>query len=171
MSTAPKNSSSLRNRLMAAAASFAIAGAIGFGAVTTGTAPVLADAVKVEAPQVPSFADVVSQVSPAVVSVRVKANVQPTADDGPDFFNGQDGLPDNPQLRRFFKQFPSSAIRTRIRITAPTAIIAATSRARSRRAPASSFPMMAISSPTTTWSRKGPPSRSSWTTARSSTPS
>jgi serine protease Do len=90
---------------MAAAASFAIAGAIGFGAVTTGTAPVLADAVKVEAPQVPSFADVVSQVSPAVVSVRVKANVQPTADDGPDFFNGQDGLPDNPQLRRFFKQF------------------------------------------------------------------
>jgi serine protease Do len=105
MSTAPKNSSSLRNRLMAAAASFAIAGAIGFGAVTTGTAPVLADAVKVEAPQVPSFADVVSQVSPAVVSVRVKANVQPTADDGPDFFNGQDGLPDNPQLRRFFKQF------------------------------------------------------------------
>jgi len=105
MSTAPKNSSPLRNRLMAAAASLAIAGAIGFGAVTTGTAPVLADAVKVEAPQVPSFADVVSQVSPAVVSVRVKANVQPTADDGPDFFNGQDGLPDNPQLRRFFKQF------------------------------------------------------------------
>ncbi|MEQ1938427.1 Do family serine endopeptidase [Mesorhizobium sp. CN5-321] len=105
MSTAPKNSSPLRNRLMAAAASLAIAGAIGFGAVATGTAPVLADAVKVDAPQVPSFADVVSQVSPAVVSVRVKANIQPASDNGPDFFNGPDGLPDNPQLRRFFKQF------------------------------------------------------------------
>ena len=62
-----------RTRLLAAVASVAIAGAIGFGAVATGTAPVLADAVRVDAPQqMPSFADVVEKVSPAVVSVRVK---------------------------------------------------------------------------------------------------
>jgi serine protease Do len=90
---------------MAAVASLAIAGAIGFGAVTTGTAPVLADAVHVQAPQVPSFADVVERVSPAVVSVRVKAKVQPASDNGFEMFQGPDGLPDNPQLREFFKQF------------------------------------------------------------------
>lgn len=103
MNQAPHSKS--RTRLMAAVASLAIAGAIGFGAVTTGTGPVLADAVRVEAPQVPSFADVVERVSPAVVSVRVKANVQPTADDGSDMFQGPGGMPDNPQLREFFKQF------------------------------------------------------------------
>jgi serine protease Do len=102
MKSVPNSYSSTRKRLMAAVASLAIAGAIGVGAITTGTAPVLADAVRVEAPQVPSFADVVEQVSPAVVSVRVKANVQPASDDG---FGFQDGLPDNPQLREFFKQF------------------------------------------------------------------
>ena len=106
MNTAPKHSSRRRNRLMAAAASVAIAGAVGFGAVTTGTMPVFAEAVTVTAPQVPSFADVVERVSPAVVSVRVKANVQNTADRNTGtFFFGPDNLPDNPQLRRFFEQF------------------------------------------------------------------
>ena len=69
--------SKTRTRLLAAVASVAIAGAIGFGAVTTGTVPVLADAVRVDAPQVPSFADVVEKVSPAVVSVRVQEKIQP----------------------------------------------------------------------------------------------
>ena len=64
-----------RKRFMAAAASIALAGAIGLGAVTTGTVPVSADPVHVDAPQVPSFADVVEQVSPAVVSVHVKAKI------------------------------------------------------------------------------------------------
>ncbi|MGB3899854.1 MAG: Do family serine endopeptidase [Mesorhizobium sp.] len=106
MNKAPHSSSFTHKRLMAAVASLAIAGAIGFGAVTTGTAPVLADAVHVQAPQVPSFADVVERVSPAVVSVKVKAKVQPTSDDGGfGMFQGPDGLPDNPQLREFFKQF------------------------------------------------------------------
>lgn len=106
MDKAPNSSSFTRKRLMAAAASLAIAGAIGLGAVTTGTAPVMADAVHVQAPQVPSFADVVERVSPAVVSVRVKANIQPASDDGASgMFQGPDGLPDNPQLREFFKQF------------------------------------------------------------------
>ena len=67
-------------------ASVAIAGAVGFGAVTTGTVPVLAEAVRVEAPQAPGFADVVERVSPAVVSVRVKAKIEPASDDGADLF-------------------------------------------------------------------------------------
>ncbi|OQM73594.1 Do family serine endopeptidase [Manganibacter manganicus] len=105
MKTAPHFLSRTRKSLMAAAASLAIAGAIGFGITTTGTMPVLADAVHVQAPQVPSFADLVEQVSPAVVSVRVKSDVQPADDNSFQMFQGPDGLPDNPQLRRFFKQF------------------------------------------------------------------
>ncbi|MBL8581430.1 MAG: DegQ family serine endoprotease [Rhizobiaceae bacterium] len=114
MSTFPA-SSRTRNRLLAAAASVAIAGAIGFGAVTSGTAPVLADAVRVTAPQAPGFADVVEKVSPAVVSVRVKAKVEPASDNGGGmlgggggFFgdgNGFDQLPDDHPLKRFFKEF------------------------------------------------------------------
>ncbi|MER8921615.1 Do family serine endopeptidase [Mesorhizobium sp. M0802] len=108
MTIAPNPYSRTRKRLLAAAASLAIAGGIGFGAVATGTAPVLADAVRVEAPQVPGFADVVERVSPAVVSVKVKAKIEPAADDGSDQSDDPDGmnnLPDNPQLRQFFKQF------------------------------------------------------------------
>jgi len=108
MNIAPNSYSRTRKRLTAAVASLAIAGAIGAGALATGTAPVLADAVRVEAPQVPSFADVVERVSPAVVSVKVKAKIEPAADDGSDQSDDQDGmnnLPDNPQLRRFFKEF------------------------------------------------------------------
>jgi serine protease Do len=40
-----------------------------------------AAAVKIEAPQVPSFADVVDAVSPAVVSVRVQSRANPVSDD------------------------------------------------------------------------------------------
>ncbi|MEO5759033.1 MAG: Do family serine endopeptidase [Mesorhizobium sp.] len=108
MNIAPDSYSRTRKRLMAAVASLAIAGAIGVGALTTGTGPVLADAVRVEAPQVPGFADVVERVSPAVVSVKVKAKIEPAADDGSDQSDDPDGMnnmPDNPQLRRFFKEF------------------------------------------------------------------
>jgi len=98
-----------RTRLLAAAASIAIASAIGLGAVTTGTAPVLAEAVRVQAPQAPGFADVVEKVSPAVVSVQVKAKIEPAAADGAQLFgnNGRDleNLPDNHPLKRFFREF------------------------------------------------------------------
>ena len=103
-STSPKT----RARLMAAAASIAIAGAIGFSAVTTGTAPVLADAVRIDSPQAPGFADVVERVSPAVVSVRVKAKIEPASDDGSSMQGmprGFDDLPDNHPMKRFFKEF------------------------------------------------------------------
>lgn len=99
-----------RSRLMAAAASIAIAGAIGFGAVTSGTAPVLADAVRVEGVQATGFGDVVEQVSPAVVSVRVNAKVDAVADrggEGPSAFGfnmpGFDDLPNDHPLKRFFR--------------------------------------------------------------------
>jgi len=108
----PNTISRTRARLLAAAASIAIAGAIGFGAVTTGSAPVLAEAVRVNAPQAPSFADVVEKVSPAVVSVQVKSKIQPVADrgdsnDGDGFQGGPgfDDLPDNHPLKRFFREF------------------------------------------------------------------
>src|SRR5688572_21544686 len=86
-----------RKRLMAAVASIAIAGSVGIGAVTTGTVPVFAEAVRVEAPQAPGFADVVERVSPAVVSVRVKSSIESTSDGGADWSQlppGFDDLPD-----------------------------------------------------------------------------
>ncbi len=69
-----------------------------------------AEPVKVTAPQAPSFADVVSAVSPAVVSVKVQSDAQPVADDSSNFsFNfggrGFDELPDDHPLKRFFKEF------------------------------------------------------------------
>ncbi|WP_104667655.1 Do family serine endopeptidase [Ensifer adhaerens] len=70
----------------------------------------LAEPVKVEAPSVPSFANVVDAVSPAVVSVRVQSRVNPVSEDGNGFtfdFNGRgfDDLPDDHPLKRFFKEF------------------------------------------------------------------
>jgi serine protease Do len=69
-----------------------------------------AEPVKVNAPQAPSFADVVSAVSPAVVSVKVQSDAQPVSDDNSNFsFNfggrGFDQLPDDHPLKRFFKEF------------------------------------------------------------------
>ncbi|MBO6899744.1 MAG: Do family serine endopeptidase [Rhizobiaceae bacterium] len=99
-----------RSRLLAAAASLAIAGAIGFGAATTGTSPVLAEAVRVESDQqIAGFADVVERVSPAVVSVRVSARMAPASDNGPGgfFFDfpGFEDLPKDHPLNRFFREF------------------------------------------------------------------
>ena len=108
MSNPSKPTSNLRNRLMAAVASLAIAGAIGFGAVTTGTAPVFAEAVNVQGAAVPGFADVVQQVSPAVVSVRVKSKIEPASDDSAHMFGNEDdfdNLPDGHPLKRFFREF------------------------------------------------------------------
>ncbi|MEP9371035.1 Do family serine endopeptidase [Mesorhizobium sp. KR1-2] len=106
MTTSPNPVSKNRSRLLAAAASIAVAGAIGLGAITSGTAPVFADPVRVDAPQAPGFADVVEHVSPAVVSVRVKAKT--VSDDEEGFFSGPRGfenLPDDHPMKRFFRQF------------------------------------------------------------------
>ncbi|MEP3437455.1 MAG: Do family serine endopeptidase [Hoeflea sp.] len=80
--------------------------ATGVPATITGA---FAEAVRVEAPQAPSFADVVQAVSPAVVSVRVQAEVSPVSNDGPfNFdFNGKgfEDLPDDHPMKKFFDQF------------------------------------------------------------------
>jgi serine protease Do len=106
MTNSNKPISSGRKRLLAAVASVAIAGAAGLSAVTSGTVPVFAEAVKVEAPQAPGFADVVERVSPAVVSVRVKAKIEPASDaDVQMFGQGFEDLPDDHPMKRFFKEF------------------------------------------------------------------
>ena len=73
-------------------------------------AAALAEAVRIEAPAQPGFADVVQQVSPAVVSVRVKGKLQPVNDEGgPDQFGfdgpGFDQLPDDHPMKKFFREF------------------------------------------------------------------
>jgi len=86
-----------------AAAALVAGGAAGSFAQTA--APVQAQApITVQAPQMPSFADVVERVKPAVVSVRVKTRqVADRNDDGPGF-SGPD-LPDGHPLQRFFREF------------------------------------------------------------------
>ncbi|MGO4439662.1 Do family serine endopeptidase [Rhizobium sp. RAF56] len=67
-----------------------------------------AEAVAVQAPQVPSFANVVDAVSPAVVSVRVESRVNPVSADEDESFGlgrGFDDLPDDHPLKKFFRQF------------------------------------------------------------------
>ena len=106
MTSSPKPISNGRKRLLAAVASVAIIGAAGLSAVTSGTVPVFAEAVKVEAPQAPGFADVVERVSPAVVSVRVTAKIEPASDTGAQMFGrGFEDLPDDHPMKRFFREF------------------------------------------------------------------
>lgn len=110
MSNSSKSTVGSRTRLLAAAASLAIIAGAGFGAVTAGTEPVLAEAVRVESQnQTPGFGDVVDKVSPAVVSVMVKGQSETAMNDGPrdgpSQMPGFDELPDNHPLKRFFREF------------------------------------------------------------------
>ena len=64
--------------------------------------PALAEPVQVEGVQIPSFADLVEKVNPAVVSVRVKSQQPQLSMDNQDFpFQFQPGSP----MERFFRQF------------------------------------------------------------------
>ncbi|RCL00196.1 MAG: serine protease Do [Candidatus Tokpelaia sp. JSC189] len=66
-----------------------------------------AAAVYVKGLQVPSFAEVVSQVKPAVVSVQVRSNIREPIDPMGGFFSGSgiDQLPDDHPLKRLFRDF------------------------------------------------------------------
>ncbi len=67
-----------------------------------------AEPVKIQAQAVPGFADVVSAVTPAVVSVRVQSRANPVDDETSFNFGGQDNwndLPDDHPLKRFFREF------------------------------------------------------------------
>lgn len=98
--------------ILASALALALAGALGAGQLTTGSTPARAEqssAIQPQAaPALPSFADVVDRVKPAVVSVRVK-NVSVAEDgDGPGGapgIPGLDQLPDGHPLKKFFKEF------------------------------------------------------------------
>ena len=95
-----------RGRLLTAVATAAIAGAVGFGAATSGALPVQAEAVRVESQSnVTGFADIVDRVSPAVVSVRVETKARPAADENTDLQRGLEDLPDDHPLKRFFREF------------------------------------------------------------------
>lgn len=87
-----------------------LAAVIFAGALPAIVSPLHAEPVTVTAPQIPSFADVVDAVKPAVVSVRVESNVQPASSDDNNFsfnFGGRsfDDLPDDHPLKRFFREF------------------------------------------------------------------
>ena len=78
-------------------------GVAGFEAATGSVAQ--AEAVRVETPAAaPGFADIIEKVSPAVVSVRVKTNIQP-ASNMQFNFNGQDLDQLPPPLQKFFRDF------------------------------------------------------------------
>lgn len=93
----------LTRRISTAVVTATLVGAGFTGFAITSTTPVFAEAVKLDAPSIPGFADVVQAVSPAVVSVRVKSNIRPIADRGGQFqFDPNEELED--QMRRFFGQ-------------------------------------------------------------------
>ncbi|MFK5977785.1 MAG: Do family serine endopeptidase [Rhizobiaceae bacterium] len=91
------------NRVLAAttiAVGIASIGAIGGSLLHTNQAS--AELVSVVAPQTPSFADVVEAVSPAVVSVRVEAKLQPASDRGDFRFDRRFGE-GHDNFREFFR--------------------------------------------------------------------
>lgn len=75
------------------------------GIDSTVTAPAYAEAVSVDGPQAPGFADVVEKVSPAVVSVRVRGAVRPADFGGNSPFPNFEDLPGDHPLNRFFRDF------------------------------------------------------------------
>jgi len=99
--------SKYRKGVAAIALSAALAGAF----VATGPMGVMenarADAVSVNAPHQAGFADLVEKVRPAVVSVRVKKDVQEADSRGQQMQTppGFDQLPDGHPLKRFFRDF------------------------------------------------------------------
>ena len=95
---------STKTKLLSGVAAVGLASTFLIGGVVNPITPVLADAVRVEAPQAPSFADVVEAVTPAVVSVRVKSKIEPASNDGFSFRGfGFDQLPEDHPFRRFFE--------------------------------------------------------------------
>lgn len=84
-----------------------LATVIAYSGATGYVAEAFADPVSVETAAAPGFADVVSAVSPAVVSVRVKGQVEQVSDTAPGFGSGGGfgDLPEDHPMRRFFDQF------------------------------------------------------------------
>lgn len=103
---------------------FALATAIvgaGFTGYSFSTiSPAHAEAVRVQAPANPGFADIVEAVGPAVVSVRVKSDVRPVSNRRA-VPRGFEDLPENHPFNRFFREFDGPrADRERPRRARPT---------------------------------------------------
>ena len=113
--TTPQSTSrkSFVNKLAAALIASTVLGVGVAGISGAVTAPANAEAVRVETPaNAPGFADIIEKVSPAVVSVRVKSDVQPASSDfGP--FGGRNFEDLPPELRKFFDQFGGPQFRGR----------------------------------------------------------
>jgi serine protease Do len=94
-------------KLLTTTAALGITGVVAAAGLPPLIGSAQADAVKVQAPQAPGFADVVEAVSPAVVSVRVKSNIAPVSTNGFEFGGpNMDQLPDDSPLKKFFRDFP-----------------------------------------------------------------
>ncbi len=115
MSDKSQKVSRIRTRvLLGTAAAALIVGGFAGETVLGSRSPAYADAVRVQsaAPQLPNFADLVDKVKPAVVSVRVKAEVSDVSDEdggnggGNGFSMPSPGqFPPGSPMERFFKQF------------------------------------------------------------------
>ncbi|MTI17040.1 Do family serine endopeptidase [Rhodobacteraceae bacterium RKSG542] len=94
-----------KSRLLAGAMALGVTGAL-IAPLTFAPAPVLAEPVRVEAPAMANFAPVVEAVQPAVVSVRVRSEIQPSSMSGsiPPMFRD---IPEDHPLKRFFDGFGS----------------------------------------------------------------
>lgn len=91
--------------LSAGVAALGVSGVLAAGAVFNTTSPVLADPVRVESASPLNFADVVEQVQPAVVSVKVRGKLQPAASTrGNEMPREFRDLPEDHPMRRFFER-------------------------------------------------------------------
>ena len=105
---APKSTQTrLRSRaLLGTALAALIVGGIAGQAVVSSQTPAYAEAVRVQPQQqLPSFADLVDKVKPAVVSVRVKSTMTAADEASADGFPNADQFPPGSPMERFFRQF------------------------------------------------------------------
>jgi serine protease Do len=106
---APKSTQTrFRSRaLLGTALAAVIVGGLAGQAVVSSHTPAYAEAVRVQPQTLPSFADLVDNVKPAVVSVRVKSTAPETVSGGPDSFGfpNADQFPPGSPMERFFRQF------------------------------------------------------------------
>lgn len=94
-----------KHGLRAGVAALGVSGVLAAGALLNSTAPVLADPVRVESASPLNFADVVEQVQPAVVSVKVRGKLQrATSSRNRDLPREFRDLPEDHPMRRFFER-------------------------------------------------------------------
>lgn len=94
-----------KHGLRAGVAALGVSGVLATGAVFNTTSPVLADPVRVESASPLNFADVVEQVQPAVVSVKVRGKLRRASSrQGSEMPREFRDLPEDHPMRRFFER-------------------------------------------------------------------